>query len=56
MTRYFHTQEQALFLPPEQLGGKAANLARLSREGLPVPRWWVLTTDAFRQAPATGRP
>ena len=48
MTRYFHTQEQALFLPPEQLGGKAANLARLSREGLPVPRWWVLTTDAFR--------
>jgi pyruvate,water dikinase len=48
MTRYFHSQEQALFLPPEQLGGKAANLARLSREGLPVPRWWVLTTDAFQ--------
>ena len=48
MTRYFHSQEQALFLPPEQLGGKAANLARLSREGLPVPRWWVLSTDAFQ--------
>ncbi|HLD68679.1 MAG TPA: phosphoenolpyruvate synthase [Pseudomonas sp.] len=47
MTVYFHTQEQALFLAPEQLGGKAANLARLSREGLPVPRWWVLTTEAF---------
>jgi len=47
MTQYFHTQEQALFLPPEQLGGKAANLARLTREQLPVPRWWVLTTEAF---------
>ncbi|MES2818137.1 MAG: phosphoenolpyruvate synthase [Pseudomonadota bacterium] len=48
MTQYFYTQEQALFLPPEQLGGKAANLARLSREGLPVPRWWVMTTEAFQ--------
>nr|WP_298141813.1 phosphoenolpyruvate synthase [uncultured Pseudomonas sp.] len=48
MTEYFYPQEQALFLPPEQLGGKAANLARLSREGLPVPRWWVLSTDAFQ--------
>ncbi|MET1076637.1 MAG: phosphoenolpyruvate synthase [Pseudomonas sp.] len=48
MTQYFYTQEQALFLPPEQLGGKAANLARLTREGLPVPRWWVLTTEAFQ--------
>ena len=46
-TQYFYSQEQALFLPPEQLGGKAANLARLSREGLPVPRWWVLSTEAF---------
>lgn len=44
---YFYPQEQALFLPAEQLGGKAANLAWLSREGLPVPRWWVLTTEAF---------
>ena len=48
MTRYIHSQEQALFLPAEQLGGKAANLARLSREGLAVPRWWVLSTQAFQ--------
>lgn len=44
-----YTQEQALFLPPDQLGGKAANLAWMSREGLPVPRWWVIGTDAFRE-------
>lgn len=49
MNRFFHTQEDALFLSPELLGGKAANLAWLTREKLPVPRWWVVTTDAFRQ-------
>jgi pyruvate,water dikinase len=46
---YIRTQEEALFLAPEQLGGKAANLAWLTREGLPVPRWWVVSTDAFRE-------
>ena len=30
-----------------QLGGKAKNLAWLSRNGFPVPQWWVLTTDSF---------
>jgi rifampicin phosphotransferase len=29
------------------IGGKAFQLAWLSRQGLPVPQWWVLTTDAF---------
>ena len=48
MMRALYSQEQALFLPPDQLGGKAANLAWMSREGLPVPRWWVLGTQAFR--------
>src|SRR5690606_25771859 len=47
-TALFLDQAQALFLDPALLGGKAANLAWLSREGLPVPRWWVLTTEAFR--------
>ena len=49
MPRFIHSQEQALLLPAEQLGGKAANLAWLSREGLPVPRWWVLSTAAFSE-------
>lgn len=49
MSARIFTQEQALFLPPDQLGGKAANLAWMSREGLPVPRWWVLGTEAFRE-------
>ncbi len=30
-------------------GGKAANLARLARAGLPVPRGFVIPTDAYRQ-------
>lgn len=29
------------------LGGKAKNLAWLSRNGFPVPQWWVLTTESF---------
>ncbi len=49
MNRCLYSQEEALFLNPELLGGKAANLAWLSREGLPVPRWWVVTTDVFTQ-------
>ncbi len=49
MRRCLYAQEDALFLNPELLGGKAANLAWLSREGLPVPRWWVVTTDIFTQ-------
>ena len=48
---------QPLFLDSAQavkqnetlLGGKAKNLAWLSRQGLPVPRWWVLTTECFSQ-------
>ncbi|SEL70405.1 pyruvate, water dikinase [Atopomonas hussainii] len=47
MSRFLLSQEDALFVPAEQLGGKAENLAWLTRNGLPVPRWWVLTTEAF---------
>lgn len=35
---------------PGILGGKAANLARLEAQGLPVPPWFVVTTRAFEQA------
>ncbi len=47
MTQFVFDQESALFLDPALLGGKAANLAWMSREGLPVPRWWVVSTEAF---------
>ncbi len=47
MSRTLYRQEDALFLDPALLGGKAANLAWLTREGLPVPRWSVVTTEAF---------
>lgn len=30
-----------------ELGGKAQNLWHLSRQGLPVPPWWVVSTRAF---------
>jgi pyruvate,water dikinase len=49
MKQFIHAQAEALFLAPEKLGGKAANLAWLSREGLPVPRWWVMDSDGFRE-------
>jgi phosphohistidine swiveling domain-containing protein len=43
------TSEQAVKVDEDLLGGKAKNLAWLSRQGLPVPRWWVLTTECFSQ-------
>lgn len=46
-TARFYDQHKAAFLTPELLGGKAANLAWLTREGLLVPQWWVATTNAF---------
>ena len=32
----------------EMMGGKAKNLAWMTRNGFPVPGWFVVTTDAFR--------
>ena len=32
----------------ERAGGKGANLARLTRAGFPVPRGFVISTDAYR--------
>ena len=30
------------------VGGKGANLARLTRAGFPVPPGWILSTEAYR--------
>lgn len=49
MNKFIFTQEEAAFLDPALLGGKAANLAWMSRESLPVPRWWVISTQAFTE-------
>lgn len=43
----FLTSQQAVKIDENLLGGKAKNLAWLSRQGLPVPAWWVLTTECF---------
>jgi len=45
----FLTSDEAVKIDENLLGGKAKNLAWLSRQGLPVPRWWVLTTECFTQ-------
>ena len=49
MKQHIYTADEALFLAPDLLGGKAANLAWMTREAIPVPRWWVVTTSAFTQ-------
>ncbi|HVY62761.1 MAG TPA: PEP/pyruvate-binding domain-containing protein, partial [Planctomycetota bacterium] len=33
-----------------RLGGKAENLWVMTRQGFPVPPWFVVTTDAYREA------
>ncbi|MBW6469308.1 MAG: hypothetical protein K0B85_09160 [Coriobacteriia bacterium] len=47
------TLEQAAHSAAAVVGGKAANLARLTAEGLPVPPAQVLTTEAFDTFMAT---
>lgn len=42
-----------LALDPQWVGGKGANLARLSRAGLPVPPGFIVSADACRQVLAT---
>jgi pyruvate,water dikinase len=39
-------------LPLSAIGGKAANLVRLERAGLPVPPWFCVTTAVFRDVSA----
>jgi len=42
------SKNQALQFDEPTLGGKAWNMAWLSRNDFPVPEWWVVPTDAFR--------
>jgi phosphohistidine swiveling domain-containing protein len=44
--------QQAERLSPHAIGGKAANLVRLQRAGLPVPPWFCVTTAVFRDVAA----
>ena len=39
----------------ETAGGKGANLARLTRAGFPVPRGFIISTDAYREFVNTNR-
>jgi rifampicin phosphotransferase len=46
---YLMTQERASSHGEELLGGKARNMAWLTRNGFPVPSWLVVTTAAFEE-------
>lgn len=48
IAEYFFNSQQASALTKDTLGGKAFNMAWLTRNGFPVPNWYVLTTDAFK--------
>jgi pyruvate,water dikinase len=52
MAFLIHSQHAA---PTDPLGGKAAALARLSAAGFPVPRWLVVTPEAFEASVAATR-
>ena len=39
----------------ETAGGKGANLARLTRAGFPVPRGFIISTDAYREFVSANR-
>lgn len=47
MNNWLYDAGQAVALDKDALGGKAYNMAWLSKEGFKVPEWWVLTTDAL---------
>ncbi|WP_420591776.1 phosphoenolpyruvate synthase [Bacterioplanoides sp.] len=57
MTEWCIDQQQASLTAPSQLGGKAHNLAFLSRFGFNVPQWWVVPVATFElqlQLPTEG--
>jgi pyruvate, water dikinase len=47
MARFVITLDESVHRNASDVGGKAANLARLAAQGLPVPPAMVVTTDAF---------
>ncbi|MFD8003940.1 pyruvate, phosphate dikinase [Streptomyces mirabilis] len=54
MTRYVYEFSQGGRDMTDLLGGKGANLAEMTRLGLPVPPGFTVTTDACREYLATG--
>ena len=46
-TQYILDAAEAAQVDADLLGGKAENLALLTRNGFTVPKWWVLTTQGF---------
>lgn len=47
--RYILTSAEAAAVPESLLGGKARNMAWLTRNGFRVPEWLVVTTGAFEE-------
>lgn len=47
MTALILESRQAAAASEQLIGGKAWNMAWLSRHDFPVPRWWVISTEAF---------
>lgn len=45
-----HHSSEFTELSLDAIGGKAVHLARLAKSGFPVPRFYVISADAFRQA------
>ncbi|MFF8843365.1 pyruvate, phosphate dikinase [Streptomyces sp. NPDC015127] len=56
MTRYVYDFTEGDRSMAALLGGKGANLAEMTRMGLPVPPGFTVTTDACRVFLTTGRP
>lgn len=48
MSHIFYSSEMNL-IDVSQIGGKAKNLAILSKQGIPVPSWFALTVDFFQE-------
>ena len=49
-TAYIIHPEALSDIPESHLGGKATNLVKLARAGFPVPRWFAVSTTAYREA------
>src|SRR6188472_2447170 len=54
MGRYVHAFTEGSKEQKDLLGGKGANLAEMTRLGLPVPTGFTITTEACRAYLATG--
>ena len=54
MTQFVHDFETGSMEQKDLLGGKGANLAEMTRLGIPVPPGFTITTDACRHHLVTG--